>query len=284
MRYFSRHLDYGNVAVNNVDAGIINAPYGGWKQSGIGVEHGREGLARVPQPQACPPLFRREPARPPRRREHVMTGAFLGIDIGTSSCKALLLGTDGEVIGTETVPYDFDQPREGWSEQDPAVWIDGAAEAVRALLARAPVEVLCVGLSGQMHGMTALDAAHEVLRPAILWNDQRNARECEEITELAGGLAGLTRLVNNRMLPGFTGGKIRWFAKHEPELFAKTRLILNPKDYVRLVMTGETATEVSDASGTGLFDVAARAGGRGICSTWRASTGIFCRPPTSPPR
>ncbi len=187
-----------------------------------------------------------------------MKGAFLGIDIGTSSCKALLLSSDGEILGTETQPYAFEQPREGWAEQDPAVWIKGAAEAVRALRRRIEAEILCVGLSGQMHGMTALDKTHAVLRPTILWNDQRNAVECDEITDLAGGLSALTGLVNNRMLPGFTGGKIRWFAKHEAAAFEKTKIILNPKDYIRLVLTGEIATEVSEASGTGLFDVVAR--------------------------
>lgn len=187
-----------------------------------------------------------------------MTAAFLGIDIGTSSCKALLLRTDGTVPGTKTSPYDFDQPREGWAEQDPQLWKEGVAKAVKALLAEQAVEILCVGLSGQMHGMTALDTADKVIRPAILWNDQRNSVECAEITGLAGGFDGLIGLVGNQMLPGFTGGKIRWFSKHEPEAFEKTKVILNPKDYIRLLMTGEKVTEVTDASGTGLFDVANR--------------------------
>ncbi|MCY6379781.1 xylulokinase [Hoeflea prorocentri] len=187
-----------------------------------------------------------------------MTAAFLGIDIGTSSCKALLLSADGTVIGTQTSPYGFDQPREGWAEQDPHLWRDGAARAVKALLSEHDVELACVGLSGQMHGMTALDAGDEVIRPAILWNDQRNAVECAEITDLAGGLDGLISMTGNQMLPGFTGGKIRWFLKHEPQAFERTRIILNPKDYIRLLMTGERMTEVTDASGTGLFDVANR--------------------------
>lgn len=187
-----------------------------------------------------------------------MTAGFLGIDIGTSGCKALLMAPDGTVLGTETASYAFDQPQQGWSEQDPVVWIEGAAKAVGALLAKTDSEVLCVGLSGQMHGMTALNDAHDVLRPAILWNDQRNSQECAEITEMAGGLDSLIGLVNNQMLPGFTGGKIRWFQKHEPELFDRTKIILNPKDYLRLRLTGEVATEVTDASGTGLFDVANR--------------------------
>jgi len=187
-----------------------------------------------------------------------MKAAFLGIDIGTSSCKALMMAPDGAVLETETVAYPYDQPQEGWSEQDPALWIDGAARAIGSLLARDDYQVLCVGLSGQMHGMTALDARDQVIRPAILWNDQRNSVECDEITALAGGLDGLIGLVNNPMLPGFTGGKIRWFQKHEPALFERAKIILNPKDYLRFRMTGEKSTEVSDASGTGLFDVANR--------------------------
>ncbi|MEM1287383.1 MAG: xylulokinase [Pseudomonadota bacterium] len=187
-----------------------------------------------------------------------MTAAFLGIDIGTSSCKALLLGSDGTVIDTKTHPYSFDQPREGWAEQDPGLWKSAVRDAVGELLAEHNVELLCVGLSGQMHGMTALDAAGRVLRPAILWNDQRNAEECAEIESLAGGLEELIAMVGNQMLPGFTGGKIRWFEKNEPALFERTETILNPKDYIRFLLTEEKTTEVSDASGTGLFDVAKR--------------------------
>lgn len=116
-------------------------------------------------------------------------------------------------------------------------------------------QIAGVGFSGQMHGMVALDEAGEVVRPAILWNDQRTERQCEEITETAGGLPGLLSYTNNRMLTGFTGGKILWMKEEEPENFARTKVILNPKDYVRYKLTGVVATEVSDASGTGLFDV-----------------------------
>lgn len=187
-----------------------------------------------------------------------MTAAFLGVDIGTSGCKSLLLSSAGKVLGTETAAYDFQQPRPGWSEQDPKVWRAGARDTVGKLLQKVNADIQCIGLSGQMHGMTALDSAHRVIRPAILWNDQRNEEECDQITESAGGIAELAKLTGNRMLPGFTGGKILWYRRHEPELFAQTRLILNPKDYLRLVLTGEIATEVSDASGTGLFDVGKR--------------------------
>jgi xylulokinase len=189
-----------------------------------------------------------------------MTLALLGIDIGTSGCKALLIDADGAVLASSTATYGLAQPRPGWTEQDPALWIEGARQSVAVVLAQRPdVEIAGIGLSGQMHGLTPLDEAHRVLRPALLWNDQRNGAECAEITERAGGLEGLLRLTNNRMLVGYTGGKILWMRNHEPELYSRIRHILNPKDYLRLVLTGEIATEVSDASGTGLFDVRERA-------------------------
>lgn len=185
--------------------------------------------------------------------------ALLGIDIGTSGCKALLISADGTVIAADTASYPLSQPRAGWAEQDPELWVEGARRSVAGVLAKAPgVEILSIGLSGQMHGLVALDRSHAVLRPAILWNDQRTGEECAAITAAAGGIAGLLAATNNRMLPGYTGGKILWMRKHEPTLHACMTLMLNPKDYLRLRLTGEVATEVSDASGTGLFDVRRR--------------------------
>lgn len=188
-----------------------------------------------------------------------MKEVLLGIDIGTSGCKALLIDRDGIVVGSRTVPYGLSQPRPGWTEQDPQLWINGARTAVSSLVeAYSDASILAVGLSGQMHGLTALDASDRVIRPALLWNDQRNAAECAAITELAGGEVSLQDLTNNRMLIGYTGGKILWMRNHEPEAYRRIKTILNPKDYIRLVLTGEIATEVSDASGTGLFDTRAR--------------------------
>jgi xylulokinase len=188
-----------------------------------------------------------------------MTSALLGIDIGTSGCKALLISAAGEVLAAHTALYGFSQPRPGWTEQDPQSWIDGARAAVAAVMQERPdAELLCIGLSGQMHGLTPLDRDGQVLRPAILWNDQRNAAEAEEITERAGGLQALLAQTGNRMLVGYTGGKILWMQRHEPDLYRRLHHVLNPKDYLRFVLTGEIATEVSDASGTGLFNVAKR--------------------------
>lgn len=194
-----------------------------------------------------------------------MTQALLGIDIGTSGCKALLIDGNGGVLASCTETYGLSQPHPGWTEQDPQSWIEGARVAVAGVLARRPDAVIdAVGLSGQMHGATPLDAAHNVLRPAILWNDQRNAAECAEITERAGGVEGLLARTNNRMLLGYTGGKILWMRNHEPDLFAQLRHVVNPKDYLRFVLTGEIATEVSDASGTGFFDVRERCWASGL--------------------
>lgn len=185
-----------------------------------------------------------------------MARCVLGIDIGTSGCKAILLDGSGALLASATAEYPLSQPRPGWSEQDPADWYAGVCRALKPVMeAGAAHEIMGLSLSGQMHGMVALSDAMEVVRPAILWNDQRTEAQCAEITQRAGGLAGLLKQTNNMMLTGYTGGKILWMKQNEPENYARTRLILNPKDYIRYLLTGEIVTEVSDASGTGLFDV-----------------------------
>lgn len=186
---------------------------------------------------------------------------LIGIDLGTSACKAIAVGAAGEVVAKESRTYPMTNLRQGWAEQDPADWWAATDDAVRTLAAGLPQggrEVTGIGLCGQMHGLTALDSADAPLRRAILWNDQRSAPQCDWITERAGGLDGLLRMTQNRMLPGFTGGKIIWMREHEPELYDRTVHVLNPKDYLRLRMTGDRVTDVSDASGTGLFHVARR--------------------------
>ena len=186
--------------------------------------------------------------------------ALIGLDIGTSACKAVAVGDDGAVLARASAAYPMATPRPGWAEQDPADWQRGADTAMQALAVALPdgATVRGIGLSGQMHGLVALDADDRVLRPAILWCDNRTAAECDEITDAVGGAEALLGLTNNRMLPGFTGGKIAWLRRHEPDRHARMRRFLLPKDWVRLLMTGEHATDVSDASGTGLFDVRAR--------------------------
>lgn len=186
---------------------------------------------------------------------------FLGIDVGTSATKTLLLSTRGKVLATAESPHTLLTPKPGWSEQHPEEWYQAAAKATRAVMRKArlkPADVRAVGFSGQMHGSVFLDARGKVLRPALLWNDQRTAAQCAEIESKAGGRAALLEMVSNPALTGFTAPKILWLQQNEPAKYEKCRQILLPKDYLRFRMTGEFATEVSDASGTLLLDVKAR--------------------------
>jgi len=178
-----------------------------------------------------------------------------GLDVGTSSLKGLAVGDDGTVLASATEQYAFATPRPGWSEQDPELWWT-AAQRVLERLRREAGEPVDVGLSGQMHGLVALDAADRVLRPAILWNDQRTTAECDEIQARLGDPIALT---GNRVMTGFTAPKLLWMARHEPELHARIAHVLLPKDYVRLRLSGERVTDVTDASGTLWFDVRERA-------------------------
>ncbi len=185
---------------------------------------------------------------------------LLGIDLGTSACKVVAVDTHGQVAAKALAGYPLATPRPGWAEQAPEDWWAATELAIQRVLTLLPASRIIegIGLSGQMHGLTALDADGRVLRPAILWCDQRAARQCDEITALAGGLAGLLEKVQNRMLPGFTAGKLLWMREKEPVRFARIGHMLNPKDYLRLRLTGEYLTDVSEASGTGLFDVRQR--------------------------
>jgi len=185
---------------------------------------------------------------------------LIGLDLGTSTCKALAIDAAGRVLARASADYPLATPRPGWAEQAPSDWWRGADEAMRALRAVLGHEVtpLAIGLSGQMHGLVALGADDAVLRPSILWCDNRTEAQCARLTDAVGGSEALLALSANRMLPGFTGGKLLWLAEHEPHVFERMRHFLLPKDYLRLLMTGERATDVSDASGTGLFDVRAR--------------------------
>ena len=186
---------------------------------------------------------------------------LLGIDIGTSGTKTLICDAGGVVIATAMSPHAISSPKPGWSEQNPADWWAAVVSATRAVLKKAKLrggDITGIGLSGQMHGSVFLRDGTAPLRPAILWNDQRTAAECDEITAKAGGREKLIGLVANPALTGFTAPKILWVRKHEPKTYAKTKHVLLPKDYIRLCMTGEYATEVSDASGTLLLDVVNR--------------------------
>jgi xylulokinase len=179
---------------------------------------------------------------------------LVGLDVGTTAVKALAVSETGEVAARCEVEYPLSTPRPGWAEQDPADWWRATEEALAGL---GVDDVAAIGLSGQMHGLVALDAADEVIRPAILWNDQRTGAECAEIEERVG-FERLVALTGNRALTGFTAPKLLWLRRHEPEAYARIAHVLLPKDYVRLRLCGERAIDVADASGTLLFDVAGR--------------------------
>ena len=182
-----------------------------------------------------------------------MTETLVGLDVGTTGVKAVAIAPDGEVVASAEEGYGLSTPQPGWSEQDPEDWW----RASEAALARLGVDDAPIGLSGQMHGLVCLDERGEVLRPAILWNDQRTAAECTEIEDRVG-LARLIALTGNRALTGFTAPKILWLRRHEPDVYERIHRIVLPKDYVRLRLTGEWAIDAADASGTLLFDVANR--------------------------
>ena len=193
----------------------------------------------------------------------------LGIDIGTSGTKTLAIDERGTILASATAEYPCSHPRPGWSEQHPDLWWEATIQTVRHVLGTGRFraeDVAGIGLSGQMHGSVFLDAEGKVIRPALLWNDQRTVAECQEIEEKAGGREALIRLVANPALTGFTAPKVLWVRKHEPEHWDRVRQVLLPKDYVRYRLTGTYATEVSDASGTLLLDVANRRWSRELLS------------------
>ncbi len=182
---------------------------------------------------------------------------LIGVDIGTSGTKTILINPQGHVLTRAMAEYPLYSPRPQWSEQEPADWWAASWQTIKEVLDKSgvdPREVKGIGLSGQMHGSVFLDANGEVLRRALLWNDQRTQDECDWITNIVGR-DKVVELISNPVLTGFTAGKIVWLRNHEPEIYARVRKVLLPKDYIRFMLTGEYATEVSDASGTALFDV-----------------------------
>ncbi len=185
---------------------------------------------------------------------------FLGIDASTTGVKALLIDEKGGVAGAATTELALSTPQPLWSEQDPADWWDGTVNSIQQVLKETGIsgdEVVAIGLTGQMHGLTLLDEAGQVLRPAILWNDQRTGAECDDIRERLGK-ANLIKITGNDALTGFTAPKILWVQKNEPDLFAKARQILLPKDYVRFKLTGSYGTDRAGGAGTLLFNLADR--------------------------
>jgi xylulokinase len=180
---------------------------------------------------------------------------YLGIDVGTSSVKAVLVDGAGAVLEQASAPLSVSRPHDLWSEQNPDDWWQATNVAVCALEAKRRSAVRAIGLSGQMHGATLIGADARPLRPAILWNDGRSVAEC---TALEAAIPELTSITGNRAMPGFTAPKLQWVRAHEPDIFAATKTVLLPKDYVRLQMTGDKASDMSDSAGTLWLDVAKR--------------------------
>ena len=182
--------------------------------------------------------------------------AVLGIDLGTSGCKTVMVARDGTILATATAEYALSTPKPLWSEQDPHDWWKGLVAAVRVVVAKKPHEIIeGIGIGGQMHGATLLDGAGKVLRPAILWNDGRCEAECAELHKK---VPTLIKETGNRALVGFTAPKLLWVQKHEPKIWKQVRTVLLPKDYLRFRLTGEKVAEMSDGAGMLLMDVAKR--------------------------
>ncbi|MFT9078535.1 xylulokinase [Ethanoligenens sp.] len=204
---------------------------------------------------------------------------LLGIDVGTSGTKSVLFNEHGAVLASATREYPLYQPCNGWAEQDPDDWWDASVETVRSVLQTAaiqPADIAGVGISGQMHGLVLLDGKGNVLRKAILWCDQRTAAQCEEITWLVGR-ARLIEITANPALTGFTAGKILWVRENEPAIYEKCCHILLPKDYIRYKLTGEFATDVSDASGMQLLDVPGRKWADEVLEKLEIERSLLCR-------
>lgn len=193
----------------------------------------------------------------------------IGVDLGTSAVKTILVNEAGEICAEASKSYPLFHERAGWSEQNPDDWVTGTIDALQEMMneARVPAEnITGISYSGQMHGLVLLDERHNVLRKAILWNDTRTTKQCEEMTATLG--SELLSITRNRVLEGFTLPKIRWVQENEPELFQKASLFLLPKDYVRLKMTGEAHMDYSDAAGTLLLDVTRKEWSAPICETF----------------
>jgi len=192
------------------------------------------------------------------KKEGYNMSYVIGIDIGTSNVKVIILSSDGRIIASETNSYPLYSPKQGWSEQEPNDWWQSTQQALKTIIEKNSLDaskIKGLSLSGQMHSLVMLDENKKVIRPAILWNDTRTTRQCEQIYEKIDGLTNLIGLVSNPALEGFTAPKLLWIRKNEPENYKKIRHIMLPKDYIRYKLTGQIKSEVSDDAGTLLLNV-----------------------------
>ena len=206
---------------------------------------------------------------------------LIGIDIGTSGTKSALFDTEGNTVASATAEYPLSQPQNGWAEQNPMDWWDAVCKTLREILPMAKGEIAGLGLSGQMHSLVLLDKENRVIRPSILWCDGRTSEECREIEDLIGRQR-LMEITGNPALPGFTASKLLWVKNHEPEAFSRTAHILLAKDFIRYKLTGEYATEVSDASGMQLLDIHTRAWSEEVCAALGIDLSLLARVYESP--
>jgi len=203
---------------------------------------------------------------------------FLGIDVGTSGTKALVMNAKGKVLATATAEHPIYSPRPGWSEQKPDEWWDSVGRATRAVVKKSkvnPASIVAMGLSGQMHGLVITDAAGRPLRPSLIWNDQRTAPQAAAIEKKVGGRSRLISLVGNAAMTSFTLTKLLWVRDHEPRIYDRIRHFLLPKDYIRLKLTGEYVGEVSDMSGTLMLDQKKRTWSKEIISIFQLDASIL---------
>ncbi len=185
---------------------------------------------------------------------------LLGIDVSTTGSKALLIDDAGTVVASASTPHTLSTPRSLWSEQDPHEWWDATMQSIQKVITTSGLrsqDIASIGLTGQMHGLVLLDEAGEVLRPAILWNDQRTQAQCDAIHQRVGRELFI-QITGNVALTGFTAPKILWVSEHEPEIYARARHVLLPKDYIRYRLSGQYAMDKADGSGTVLFDIRQR--------------------------
>jgi len=197
-----------------------------------------------------------------------MSRYFIGIDVSTTASKALVIDRDGTVVASQSNPHDLSTPRPLWSEQDPENWWEATSKSLRTVMQQvSPDDIAAIGLTGQMHGLTPLDASGKPIRPAILWNDQRSGQQVAEMTEKVG-YKRMVQIMGSRLLPGFTAPKMVWMRQNEPENYKQIAHVLIPKDYIRYRLSGAFIADVTEASGFGTMDLGKRTYSDELLAAW----------------